>query len=233
MRLGLSCFFFLSVFNIFSQESVTPKDTLAVKIDSLYREDQFYVGVTYNSLINKPSGLSQGRISTGFSLGFLRDMPVNKSRTIAIAPGIGLAYNNYNQNLAITSTNQGQVYTIVDSDANYNKNRFEQLFVEVPVEFRWRSSTPESTKFWRVYGGFKFSYLVFDKSVYVDDQVKSTITNNKDFNKMLYGAYISTGYNTVNVYFYYGLNSLFKSAKIDNEPIKMSSMNIGVMFYIL
>jgi hypothetical protein len=31
--------------------------------------------------------------------------------------------------------------------------KFTQLLVEVPLEFRWRSSTFESYKFWRIYGG--------------------------------------------------------------------------------
>jgi hypothetical protein len=35
------------------------------------------------------------------------------------------------------------------------------------------------------------------------------------------------------VYVYYGLNSLFKSAKINDESINMKALNIGVIFYIL
>jgi hypothetical protein len=42
-----------------------------VKIDSLYREDQFYFGFTYNTLQEKPSGLSQKKFSVGLSAGFL------------------------------------------------------------------------------------------------------------------------------------------------------------------
>jgi len=234
MRLFLSCFLFLSGLAVFSQEAKVSIDTMRVKIDSLYREDQFYFGIIYNSMIKKPAGLSQSKISAGLSIGFLRDIPVNKSRRIAIAPGIGFAYNNYYQNLAITGTSQSPVYTIIPSGVDYNKNKFEQLFVEVPIEFRWRNSTPETHKFWRIYGGFKFSYLLVDKSVYVVDQAKTIIKNNKDFDNLLYGAYLSTGYNTLNFYAYYGFNSLFKSsAKINNEPIEINTLSIGVMFYIL
>ena len=57
-------------------------------IDSLYREDQFYVGISYNSLQNKPIGTTQGRFTPSFSFGILRDMPFNKTRTWAIAAGI-------------------------------------------------------------------------------------------------------------------------------------------------
>lgn len=231
--LFVSCFILLNVFNVFSQEITTLEGASKVKIDSLYREDQFYFGFTYNTLTNKPDGLSQSKLSTGFSLGFLRDMPTNKNRTHAIAAGIGLSYNNYNQNLAVYKSDQAPSYSIIDADTSFNKNKFSQLLVEVPLEFRWRTSTYESHKFWRIYGGFKLSYLILDRSIFEDAQGKIIVTNNKDFNKLLYGAYISTGYNTINVYAYYGLNSLFKSANIDGEPIAMKSLNIGIIFYIL
>ena len=77
------------------------------------------------------------------------------------------------------------------------------------------------------------SYLIYDKSVYEDNQGKIVVTNNKDFNKFLYGTYIAAGYNSINVYAYYGLNSLFQLAKTNTESIDINSLNIGIIFYIL
>jgi hypothetical protein len=160
-------------------------------------------------------------------------MPINKKRTFAIAPGIGLTYNNYNQNIAVTLQDNMPVYTILNSTAVYSKNKFSQLQIEVPIEFRWRTSTFESHKFLRIYGGFKFSYSVYDKSVFTDNEGKVVLTGNKDLNKLTYGAYISSGYNTLNVYAYYGLNALFKSGKVGDEALQMKALNVGVIFYIL
>ena len=232
MRLFLNFFFLFAVGSVFSQNT-NPESLPSVKIDSLYREDQFYFGFTYNTLQRKPASLIQSKFSTGFSTGFLRDMPINKKRTIAFAAGIGFSYNSYNQNLAITKPSQIPFYTIIDQNETYNKNRFTQFLVEVPIEFRWRTSTYESHKFWRIYGGFKIGYLIYDKSIYDGSQGKIVVTGNDDFNKFLYGAYISSGYNSVNVYAYYGLNPLFQKAKINPMPIDMNSMNIGIIFYIL
>ena len=233
MRLFFSCFLFMFVSAIFSQENEPIKENRKVKIDSLYREDQFYFGFTYNTLQQKPAGVIQGKFSTGFSAGFLRDMPINQNRTIAIASGLGFSYNSYNQNLAISKIGQTAVYSIIDPKTVYSKNKFTQFLVEAPIEFRWRTSTYESYKFWRIYGGVKFSYLIFDKSIYVDTQNNIVVSGNTDFNKLLYGAYVSAGYNTINVYVYYGLNPIFKSAAIDGEKIAMKSLKIGVIFYIL
>jgi len=223
----------LLVATVFSQKDRTTKDTLVVKIDSLYREDQFYFSITYNTLIDKPAGLSQRKFSSGFSGGFLRDMPINRKRTIAVASGIGFTYNNYNQNMAISGTAETPLYTLISSDTKYSKNKFTTLSFDVPVEFRWRTSTYESHKFWRIYTGIKFSYVLYDKSVFNSSMGKVSINGNKDFNKLQYGAYISSGYNTFNLYAYYGLNSLFKSAKINDEAINMKAFNLGIIFYIL
>lgn len=234
MRLFFGCFLFLSIFKGFSQETTFSIDTLHVKIDSLYREDQFYAGLNYNSIVKKPEGLSQDKISFGFSAGFLRDFPLNKSRTFAIAPGIGFTFNNYLQNMAITGTSNNPIYGVVPSDVDFNKNRFEQFRVEVPIEFRWRTSTPETFQFFRLYGGFKVSYLLYDKSVFDDGIQKIVIKGNKDFEEFLYGVYVSIGYSAFNLQVYYGLNSIFKStAQINSVPLAMNTLSLGVVFYIL
>jgi Outer membrane protein beta-barrel domain len=233
MRVALCFFLFILSLPVFSQENTNSEEAPKIKIDSLYREDQFYFSFALNTLQNKPAGLTQDKFSAGFSAGFLRDFPINKNRTIAIAPGIGVAYNNYHQNLKITETNQIPLYSIIESDVEFDRNRFSQLLVEMPIELRWRTSTYESHKFWRVYAGFKVGYLLYDKSIFQDSSGTIVVTNNKDFNKFQYGTYISAGYNSINIFAYYGLNALFQNAKTSTATIDMNALNVGIMFYIL
>lgn len=223
----------LFAFSAFGQEKSVPKEQVKATVDSLYREDQFYVGLDYNSLQNKPVGISQQKISLGVAAGFLRDMPINKNRNVAIATGLGFALNNYNENLTISKSGSTITYSTNNDGAGFSKNKFTQLLVEIPIEFRWRSSTFESYKFWRVYGGVKFSYLLYDRSVFAASQSKSIVTNNKDFNDFLYGVYLSGGYNSINLYAYYGLNPLFKSAVVNGQKVDFRSVQLGIIFYIL
>lgn len=234
MRLLFSCLFLVSFFNAFSQD-VKPEVKPVVKIDSLYREDQFYFSITYNLLMNGPTGLKQDKFSAGLSAGFLRDMPINKTRTIAIAAGLGLSYQNFYQNLTISKGPTGDLIYGVNDSGQFVSNRYKQYSVDVPIEFRWRNSTYESYKFWRIYSGVKLSYIFSDKSILKDGESTYKISNNKDVNQFQYGVYVSAGYNTWNVYCYYGLNGLFdKSVKtISGESINVKAMNIGLIFYIL
>ena len=229
-------FIFLLIFSswsvAFAQDFIGNEERPRIKIDSLYREDQFYIGITYNNLINGPEKYSRDKISTGFTGGFLRDMPLNKNRTHAIAAGLGLTYNNYNHNFGVSGTNQSPNYAIL-GEGTYSTNRFTTLTADLPIELRWRASTFESTKFWRIYAGFKLSYLVYDRNVYDAALGNVTIKNNTDLNKLGYGVYLASGYNTFNVYVQYGLNTLFKSAQIDTANVQLQSLNIGLLFYIL
>ncbi len=226
----------LSLFIFFFSCGMLAQDTLYYekKIDSLYREDQFYFGFAYNVLQNKPSGISQDGFSTGLHFGFLRDMPINKNRTFAVAAGVGLAYQAYNQNLLISNANDSFTYSAIDSDVSFKKNQFSFINVDLPIEVRWRTSTPESHKFFRLYSGFKVSYMLFNNSRVISSSGDIKINNNKQFNAFQYGVYLATGYNTWNFYAYYGFNTIFKSeARFDGRPMELSTLNLGLQFYIL
>lgn len=227
MRLYFFLAFFLNCFSTLqSQVDYT------IEQDSLYREDQFYLSVTYNALINLPNNVSQNSFSTGVHLGAIRDFPLNKRRNIALALGLGYSFNSFNQNIRISGSNPTTYTTIEDS--NYSKNNFSQHFLEAPLEFRWRTSKADSYKFWRVYTGLKLGYLIASKSVFDDGSTLESQRNLKDLNRLQYGLTLSVGYNTWNGYIYYGLNPVFDHVSTTSlQPIEMSALKIGLIFYIL
>lgn len=212
------------------QDSIPDFDAL----DQKYREDQFYISMTYNIWQLRPEGVRQNKFSPGFSIGFLRDMPFNEKRTWAVAAGLGYAFSNFSHNIFIARPGDEAYYSLVPEDASYDKNKISFHFAELPIELRWRTSTPESHKFWRVYSGFKLSYLFADRYKFDGNGGSFIIKSNKDLNKLLYGVYLSAGYNTWNFHIYYSLNPMFKSARFENgNELTMQTLNVGLMFYIL
>jgi hypothetical protein len=202
--------------------------------DDHYREDQFYFGVTYNLLGSRPDDVKQSGFSPGFHFGFIRDIPINKQRNKAIGFGIGLSANSYNQNLLIEKSDAGLIsYTVVDSDT-FTKNKIIGHFIEVPLEYRWRTSTSENYEFWRIYTGVKFGYMLLHSAKYKGDLGSFKYTDISDFNKFQYGLTISAGYNTWNLHLYYALSPIFSNdAKLDGSSIDMQAIKVGLMFYIL
>ena len=206
------------------------------EVDSLYKEDQFYFGLTYNLIGKKPSGLSQSGFSGGFHFGYTKDMPINKKRDKAIGVGLGLSLNSFNQNILITEDSKGDaLFEIIDdSEISVSKNKFTTYMVEMPIEFRWRTSTAVDYKFWRIYSGFKLGYVFANSSKFEGAPENINLKNIDAINKFQYGLTLGAGYNTWNFYLYYALNPIFNSSsKINGEVIDANAIKIGLMFYIL
>ena len=85
-----------------------------------------------------PTGVKIRGLSGGIQFGFLRDMPLNKRRNVAIAIGAGLSFNVYGQLLFIGEEADGKtIFTVLDDqDVDFTRNSFSTSTVEVPVELR-------------------------------------------------------------------------------------------------
>ena len=208
-------FFLWIPFFCFSQE-IKP-----IEIDSLYREDQFYASLSYNLIQNRPDGFKQFSFSPGVTFGILRDFPISKNRHWAIAPGIGYSYNNIKQFI-----NSIEIVGATENNTSENiRTIISSHSIDFPLEIRWRNATPNSHSFWRIYTGFKTSYVFNSKLESTTENTKESILD--EINRLQYGAYVSVGFNTWNPYIYYGINPIFK------EGSKMSNFNVGFIFYIL
>ncbi len=210
------------------------KDTIG---DLRYREDQFYLGVTYNLLSSVPSAVNISGLSGGIHFGFLRDMPINERRNIAIAVGAGLSFDAYGNTLFIGESPQEQtIFTILtNDDFDFNFNRFSTAVIEAPIELRWRSSTPTKYGFWRVYAGFRVGYAYWYKARFQQDGNEVTQTDIPEFNQTRLAATLSFGYNKINFYAYYSINPFFDGAVTTNtqEKVEFRTIKLGILFYIL
>jgi hypothetical protein len=201
-------------------------------VDDNYLEDQLYIGLTYNVLNNKPTGFNQNGLSGGLSFGFIKDLPINEKRNKAIGIGLGYSYNAYIQNLKITDTGSSTVFEIIEAQ-NFNSNRLSTHAVEVPIELRWRTSTPSDYSFWRIYTGIKLGYLFASNARFSDTSGTIILKGIDKLNTFQYGLTLSAGYGTLNLNLYYGLNTFFENAQVNNEPIDLKQLNIGLIFYIM
>ena len=200
---------------------------------SRYFEDQFYFGVTYNFVRNVPDGLTQRNLSYGLQLGAIKDIPLNSKGTIALGIGLGLGLNTYYSNLVAFKGSDDITYELSDNVTGFERSKLETHLIEFPLEFRWRNSTLEEYRFWRLYAGIKGAYVIGNRSKSVIDGAKNGFYNS-DINKFQYGLAINVGYNTFNIHLYYALTDLFKEGvAVDNQSIGFSPLRIGVIFYIL
>lgn len=224
-------FLILFLLTFFLAKAQTAQDTAPE--DSRYLEDQFYLGITYNFLLNKPTEVSQRNLSYGLQAGFIKDIPFNEKRTFALGIGLGYGGYSYYSNLKATETSNGFSYRIPLEEENLKRNKVETHMLEMPIEFRWRNSTVSSYKFWRVYFGARLGYVVGARSKAVFETYKDSFYN-RDVSDFQYGLTLNFGYNTFNMHIYYALNNLLEGASMEtSEEIDLKPLRVGLIFYIL
>ena len=216
-------------------ESIAQEVLTKPASDSLYREDQFYVGASFNVLSNVPDGVKRRGLSGGFQLGYLRDMPINERRNVAIAIGAGFAFDQYGQNLFIgESGSDMSIYRVLEDNAEFETNRFSTATIEAPFEIRWRNSTPESYKFWRVYAGMRVGYVYWYRAKFKQPGNNIDQTDIPEFDRVRFTGTLSFGWNTVSLFAHYSINPFFSDAQtVDGQALDFRTIKLGLMFYIL
>ena len=195
-----------------------------------YREDQFFFGSSYFIQTQPIDEFKQNGFSGNFQFGFIRDFPLNDSSTKAIGIGFGYERNFFTSNIQPVESDSNIDYRIVVSRFLESKNKISFSSLVIPLEYRWRTSSLDQYKFWRIYSGFK---LKKNFPIYSNPSYGSEITID-DVEDWTTSIYINAGYNTWNISLEYDLNPLLKNKKTTNgENLNISFFRLGLVFYLL
>ena len=219
-------FFLLSFLLFFTQLSFTQSDIGK----DFYREDQFYFGSSYFIQTEPIENFKQNGFSGNFQFGFIRDFPLNNNSTKAIGLGLGYERNFFTSNIQPIETNDNIDYRIVISRFLESKNKISFSSFVLPIEYRWRSSSIDQYKFWRIYSGLKIkkNFPLYSNPSYGSE---ITIDEIEDWTTSIY---LNTGYNTWNISLEYDLNPILKNQKTSNgENLNINFFRLGLVFYIL
>ena len=219
-------FFLLSFLLFFTQlcytQSVIGKD--------FYREDQFYFGSSYFIQTEPIENFKQNGFSGNFQFGFIRDFPLNNNSTKAIGLGLGYERNFFTSYIQPIETNDNIDYRIVISRFLESKNKISFSSFVIPIEYRWRRSSIDQYKFWRIYTGLKIkkNFPLYSNPSYGSE---ITIDEIEDWTTSIY---LNAGYNTWNISLEYDLNPILKNKKTSSgENLNISFFRLGLVFYIL
>jgi hypothetical protein len=210
---------------------VAQSDKDSLSINPKYLEDQLYFGLTYNIFSNTPDQFVQDGFAYGFSGGFIKDIPFNKRRNIGLGIGIGYTFNTYIQNLVITENSAEQNFDAITYSDTYT---IKTNSLEFPIEFRWRTSTLDTYKFWRIYTGINISYVLNSKAIGVSGDELVELTQVLELERFQYAYTLAAGYGTWNFYMNYSLVPFFKkNSVLGSESLKMNTFRLGLIFYFL
>ena len=220
---------FVYILLFFSSITSAQKDSL--DIGDRYADDQIYFMVSYNQKFSQPTSITRSGFSYGLSTGFMKDIILNKQGTISFALGAGYGYDFYNHKLKVEQINQS---TLFSTDNTLNSNTYSSHNLELPLEVRWRTSTANKYKFWRIYSGIKFLYNFSNNFEFLsENDVKTSYANIDSYNKLQFGLTLSGGYDVINFHIFYGLSPVYKNATINAESIETKVLKFGFVFYFL
>ena len=200
--------------------------------DSLnYREDQFYVDLNFSLQHIEINGFKQNGFSRSVNVGMLRDYPTSKLGDKAIAVGLGYGFVRLVNNINVEQSQQSYLYNVPEAQRAL-RNVFSYHQLQLPVELRWRTSSPSEYAFWRVYLGYRLSYQ-FGTQYQPFFGRKFSLVN--QLNEIQHSIGISLGFNTWNLRFDYNLTPLFKEEirTINNRTLKLFPLQLGLIFYLL
>jgi hypothetical protein len=208
---------------------VGQKDSL--QLGDRYADDQIYAAITYSQFYNQPSTVSKSGFSYSISAGFIKDFILNKKGSFSFAAGIGYGFDFFNHELKVEEINNS---TVITSDNTLSSDTFKSHNFEFPLEIRWRTSTANKYKFWRVYTGVKFLYNLSNKFQFVDaNNTTFSYSNVSSYNKLQYGLTLSAGYDALNIHVFYGLTPLFENSNSGIEKVETKILKFGLIFYFL
>lgn len=196
-----------------------------------YREDQFFINLNLSLQSDDIGGFKQNGFSRSISLGFLRDYPVSKSGTKAIAVGMGYGFFRLVNNIDVDQVQNGYIYEVPEVQRAL-RNVFSYHQIQLPVELRLRTSTIEDYAFWRVYLGYRLSYQF---GAQYNPFFGSKFSLKDQLNDLQHSIGISLGFNTWNLHFNYSLTPLLKEdiRTINNRRLKLFPLQMGLIFYLL
>lgn len=213
-------FFLLSIYFVSAQV----KDSLS------YREDQLYVDLNLGIQFNDINGFKQNGFSRSIHIGALRDFPISDKGDKAVAIGLGYGFVRLVNNINVEQVQNGYRYSIPEVQRAL-RNVFTYHQLQLPVELRWRTSTPQDYAFWRVYLGYRLSYQFgaqynpfFGRKFSLENQL----------NELQHSIGIAMGFNTWNLRFDYSLTPLLKEeATGAQNQLKVFPVQVGLIFYLL
>lgn len=230
----LSLLFFVVSANAQNQDSMKTSNMDYPKEDP--SRDRFVVDVHWDGWLNAPDSFKVKGLSSGFGLHYYYDIPLGKNNDNAsFAIGAGLSWSNYYHNSYFTyDTSQYTIPVAFNDSIQHSKNKLVINYIEVPVEFRFRTNENGSGNRFKFAVGFKGGYVLTDHTKFVGDdwisgsadEIKYKNYRIKNMGKLQYGPTLRLGYSKVNLEVYYGLSDIFEEGKgPSGNPI-----TVGVSF---
>lgn len=208
-----------------AQPEGEPKQFMPKKED--INKDNFVMDFHNDLWLNGPESFKQRGYSLGFNFAFMKEYAFKKGSAFRFAWGLGFSSHNVHHNGQFTYDEEEDFtnFSTIPASTDYKKNKLSMNYVELPVEFRFR--TQNDTHF-RIYAGFKGGVLVNVHSKLVQEDKTIKVTGLENTEIFRYGPTFRIGLKGFSLFGFYSLSNIFEKDK-GEEFLPVSA---GLSFFI-
>lgn len=198
-------------------------------------KDRLVMEINWNGWLDAPDSIKTKWFSRGINFYVMFDMPLGNSR-FSVAPGAGLGIDNvYHEGMFVATDTMGTQFLPIPDSINFKKNKLNTVYLDIPLELRFRTKPNEKNKSFKIAVGVKGGLLLANKVKYVGEgttfglpqqEVKYKQFKVPNIDNLRYGLTFRVGYGPINAQVFYGLSTLFETGL---GP-QMAPLNIGVSF---
>ena len=214
--------------------------------DRMHPDDRFKVILFTDLWQDLPAGMDLKSIQRGISISAVQDMPLGRTN-FSLAAGLEFSSHNLysdHRYLYHPVENEFDFYPI-DTAHEYDKNKLSLNYLEIPVQFRYRSR--ELPRTFRLYAGMKAGRLInahtkfvgkeFFYTTFDGDEAEAPVTSRKvkikehrleNISNYRIGITGTIGYGSVNLHVYYPLTDIFT----ENSAEGARPLSLGISFIL-
>lgn len=225
----------LIIFSINAQEQEITTTDIKEEVRELKPKsksaDKFMITLTFDNLFHKENnGIKTQWHSRGIGIHYMYDVPI-KTSPFSGAIGLGYSHSSYYHNSNIVEDSLGTRFNPINDfkeDDDFKRRKLSTNFIELPLEFRYRSKPDKNANMWKAAVGFKAGIRVGTASVeknldLENDYYKlSKVKKWQDVNIARVGPTLRVGYGSFNLFAFYSVTGLFKkSNNLDMTPFSI------------
>ncbi|HAW18885.1 MAG TPA: hypothetical protein DCX14_01775 [Flavobacteriales bacterium] len=181
--------------------------------------DMLLVDLNWDRLIGLDNAVSQKWYGRGLAVSLMYDYPLTQDARVSFAIGGGFATHSYYTDALVKKVNGTDVAAFQRQPSTVKeKGKISLNYVDVPLEFRFRTLEDSREHRWKLAVGGRVGYLINAHETTIDGQgFKSKLYHYPHVSKFRFGPSVRFGYGAIMLTGFYSVSTFFQTGKGLND----------------
>lgn len=211
---------------LMSQTDSTQKE-INRDLNKTKRQDMLLVDLNWDYLMGLQSPVTQKWYGRGIAVSLMYDHPLLEDGRVSFGIGGGFASHNYYTNARVEKIDSLNVaHFKIQTEAARSGGKISVNYVDVPIEFRFRTQPDDRGHQWKLAVGGRVGYLLNVHEKNIDGEGFKTKTYHfPHVAKFRFGPTMRIGYGAIMVTTHYSASTFFQPNKGLN---KLNGLTVGL-----